>query len=126
MRLHTKLTHEQIHRAMDAAKSSGRVDSEVWFDKIDAFGSRKRDRAFEIKLRWDGVKEKGDGRRWTNSGNRGADSEANGGDGHYAATYDEWGWFIAELFSQDPEAIFGTYDGIKGFEAATQSKFILK
>lgn len=118
MRLHTKLTINDVRNALQTAKEAGKCSVLVSFDKLEIHQSRKREGAFEVKLRWNGMKIKGDGRCWTNSGSAGSG-------GHYAAMYDEWGWFIAELFKADPEAIFGSYDGVDGFNSSTNYQFIL-
>lgn len=125
MRLHTN-THTwlSIHEALAKAKAAGKVADHVHIEQCTEHGSRKRATAFEIKLA-SYTKVKGDKRGWRNTGKRGADS-MNNGEGLYAATYDEWGWFIAELFAVDEEAVFGTYDGAAGFDAATKFKYVLK
>lgn len=121
MRLHSDIhTWSTIREALDRAKAAGHVSPNVHIEESGIHGSRKRKAAIEIKL-GTYVKIKGDGRRYVNTGNRGADAEA----GLYAATYDEWGWFIAELFAADPEATFGNYDGVTDFDSTTRFKFIL-
>lgn len=122
MRLHTDThTWRSIHEALTKAQKAGHVAEHVELWICDEYGSRKKERAFEIRL-GTYVKIKGDKRGWTNTGKRGANSEANG-EGIYAATYDEWGWFIAELFDADPDAIFGTYVRVDGFNTATDHKY---
>ena len=122
MRLHTKLSSFEVREALEAATSKGQVDRMVGFYILERRGSRSRDHAFEVQLEWLGTKEKGDGRRWKNSGNRGAESYDNGS-GTYAATYDEWGWFINELFNRDSELIFGHYKDRETFDSMTRFKF---
>lgn len=124
MRLHTDThTWATINHALVRAQQAGRVAEHVEVMTCDEYGSRKKERAFEIKLGTH-TKIKGDKRSWTNLGNRGANSEANG-EGIYAATYDEWGWFIAELFATEPDLIFGHYNGRHGFDEYTRCKYIL-
>lgn len=119
MRLHSDThTWRSIHDALDLAKASGKVPEHIDFEVCTEHGSRKRSTAFEIKLATY-TKEPGDGRRRPNTGNRGTDTS----DGLWAATYDEWGWFIAELFAVDGDAIFGHYDGVTGFNEATSHKY---
>lgn len=121
MRLHSNiLTESEVRDALDRAKLRGNVDSRIDFSILDSRGSRSHKGAYEVKLEWNGEKVKGDGRRWTNTGSRGADTH-----GNYAATYDEWGWFIAELFYKDEHATFGHYAGMDGFDAATRNKYLL-
>lgn len=123
MRLHSdKLTYMDVHAALDKAKAAGKVDRQVQFEMLETKGSRTRQRGFEVQLGWYGVKVKGDGRRWKNTGNRGADSEYNG-NGCYAATYDEWGWFIKELFTLDPNLVFGHYKDRATFLTMTKHAY---
>lgn len=124
MRLHSNtLRYADIYGALKAAKDAGKVDGLVQFETFEDKGSRSRSRAYEIQLGWYGDKQPGDGRRWKNTGNRGADSEYNGG-GCYAATYDEWGWFIAELYKMDPELIFGHYKTRDTFNSMTKNAYV--
>ncbi len=101
MRLHTNLTSADIY---EAARTAG-----VDLDKAEAHGSRKRDRAFEVKLT-------GNSRRRPNGGNYGA------GDA-YAATWDQWGIFLAVLFARDPALTCWAYDGAEAFGYATNWRF---
>lgn len=118
MKLHTNLSHyTDVTAALRRAKDAGHVDQGVYFEVLEYAGSRSHPGAFEVKLGWYGEKVKGDGRRWTNTGNRGA------GTGNYAATWDEWGWFIAELFRADPGAAFGHYKTEAMFHEMTKNKF---
>lgn len=83
MRIHTdNLTTGDL---MDAAKIA-RVEID-W----TSHGSRSRDHAFEVRLT-------GESRRRPNSGQYGATRDA------YAATWDQWGVFLAELFQRDATA----------------------
>lgn len=121
MKLHSNiLTASDVRDALERAKKRGHVDRLTVFDVLEVKGSRTRKNAFEVHLEWVGDKVKGDGRRWTNSGNRGADTG-----GSYAATYDEWGWFIAELFDKDENAVFGHYKGMDDFNNQTRSAYEL-
>jgi len=113
MRLHSDtLDGMAVRGALESARDAGRISWSVGFMTLDTKGSRSRARGFEIRLE----AEPGDGHRRTNTGTRGA------GD-YYAATWDEWGYFIAELFALDPAAIFGGYDGAADFHAQTKGKF---
>lgn len=126
MKLHSNiLTESDIRDALETAKQRGNIDRSVVFDVLERKGSRKRSHGFEVHLEWLGNKVKGDGRRWTNSGNRGADSYGNGR-GTYAATYDEWGWLIAELFGKDEHMIFGHYEGMDNFDSRTKFAYVIE
>ncbi len=119
MRLHTNtLKENDIYVALNNAKDAGKIDRLVQFETLEDKGSRTRERAFEVQLGWYGEKVKGDGRRWKNTGNNGADS-----DGCYAATYDEWGWFIAELYRLDSALVFGHYKDRATFNTMTKNAY---
>jgi hypothetical protein len=120
MRLHSdKIGYTDVKAALLNAQNAGKVSREVMFETFEPKGSRSRKNAWEIQLGWYGEKVTGDGRRWKNTGNRGADSAYNG-NGCYAATYDEWGWFIAELYRMDSELIFGHYKTREVFDSMTR------
>lgn len=40
-----------------------------------------------------------------------------------AASWDEWGYFLAHLFSVDPDAVCGPYKGISDFDSQTDWRF---
>lgn len=110
--------HSSILSASDfgrALKTAGLDTEGVYIDGITTHGSRKRSRAFELSLRaQDGRDRNGKGRRWPNGGSYGAET----GYGK-AATYDEWGWFIAALYGMDDQAIVGPYEDRDAFLRAT-------
>lgn len=119
MKMHTSLNSNEVIDALHRAKASGNVDRLVDFEVLEEKGSRSRTRGFEIRLAWYGEKVKGDGRRWTNTGHSGSDVG-----GFYAASYDEWGWFIDALFDADPDMIFGHYKNRETFDSMTKHKFV--
>lgn len=87
----------------------------VWLELHGPMGSRKRAARFVVKLSADAGRDCfGTRRRWANSGSWGAQTPRNGyvGDplGEKAATFDEWGVFIAAIFERDPGAIVGQYN----------------
>ena len=102
MRIHTdKLTEQDMRDALNSEKEIGRIAPTVTFKVLDPKGSRSHARAFEVQLEsWD--YEVGDGRRRGNDGAYGAMQEA------WAATYDEWGWFLAALYRVDQDMICGS------------------
>lgn len=119
MRLHTNiLGYSDVYNQLTRSKHAGQVDSFVSFEILEQRGSRTHSHAFEVQLSWDGDKIKGDGRRFKNTGKSGADSV-------YAASYDEWGWFIARLFEMDPTAKFGHYSGADNFHGHTKFAYVL-
>jgi hypothetical protein len=114
MHLHTDVLTASDLRAIlrDTGLSARGVDfdSEAWPCE---HGSRKRARRIDFKL----VASPGYGRRYRNSGTRGAESGLNG----YwaedrAPLYDEWGAFLGEIFHRDPSAVTERYDGAEDFE----------
>jgi hypothetical protein len=118
MRLHSDtLTESDVRDALARAVRRGHVDALVNFSELAERGSRTRKNAFEIRLEWLGDKQKGDGRRYTNGGNSGADTAS------YGAFWGEWGWFISELYSIDPNLIFGHYKTREIFDTVTRYQF---
>lgn len=117
MRLHTSnLTPADVTQALRDMKASGKIDRDVDFETFEHRGSRSRTSAYELQLGWYGEKVPGDGRRYKNAGKSGADNV-------YAATYDEWGWFISRLFQMDPDASFGHYKTEAGFHEYTKGEY---
>lgn len=118
MKLHSDIhTIDTINDALSRAKDNGQVDRMVVFSQLTAAGSRTRKNGFEVRLEWLGNKVKGDGRRYTNGGNTG------GGTGVYGAFWEEWGWFIVELYSVDPDLVFGHYKTENEFHEITRYAF---
>ncbi|AEQ21049.1 hypothetical protein E3_1330 [Rhodococcus phage E3] len=104
MRIHTNLDHGDL---ADAARHAG-----VIIARSSQHGSRSRERAFEVTLSGSGRT----GSRWANSGSYGASSSK-------AATWDEWGIFLAELFRRDPELKTKEYPSLDAFEWVTVNRF---
>jgi hypothetical protein len=92
------------------AESLGREG--VYLELHGPMKSRKRARRFVVKLSADAGRDRwGTKRRWANSGIWGAaTATVREPLGEKAATFDEWGVFIAALFARDPGAIVGRYD----------------
>jgi hypothetical protein len=126
MKLHSdSLTPKDVHDALNTAKEAGLVADDIFFVQYEQAGSHSRSHGYLIQL---GTYDKTSGptktRHYKNSGTSGATS------GYYAelvyaASYDEWGWFIAYLMAKDPEAIFGPYKGTESFNAQTNDAFVL-
>ena len=101
MRIHTSvLTMSDIHEAARVA----RVD----FGRLNEHGSRTRARAFDVTLT-------GESRRRPND--RGSNP------GAYAATWDQWGVFLAVLFDRDPAMVTPYYSDRDDFERKTAYRF---
>jgi hypothetical protein len=106
MRIHSDtLTFAGVFNAMNVAG--------VWATTLELKGSRKRDHAFEVKLSGD------------------SPFRQNGGS-EMAATWDQWGIFLAYLYSRDPDMIAQYYAKSKMpelqsskaiFEYATGNRF---
>lgn len=91
MRLHTnELHHTDIHRAV------GNIPGSCVGAEIMDHGSHTHRRAFEVSLSGWGDRHT----RLKNTGQRGASDE-------FAATWDDWGWFLSYLYDIDPQAIWG-------------------
>lgn len=113
MKLHSNtLTWSDVHDALRTAKDTGNVARHIDFEICEERGSRSRKNGFEIQL-GTYTKIPGDKRRFKNSGAYGASDV-------YAATRDEWGWFIDAVFNLDPAAVFGPYSGRIDFHKATR------
>jgi hypothetical protein len=114
MRIHSDvLIMANFYGATKAAKLS----PDVWVEDFSQHGSRKRSRGYEVRLAAEAGRDyKGTARRPRNSGSYGAE------DGTYqkAATYDEHGKWIAELYKVDPEAIVGPYKNAEDFHSKTR------
>ncbi len=132
MRFHTTLTLPEINATLQRAKNKGRVANDIIFATLDWHGSQTHPRAWEIQLGTHDkyslpagtVDQRGRRqhvRRYKNSGNQGASS------GLWAATWHEWGWFIAEIFAADPRARLGNrewgYQNPADFHAKTGNTF---
>lgn len=103
MKLHTSLARTDVCAALRAVKADGQMAEDVMFMQLDAEGSRTHERGFKVQLgTYDPGSGPGKSRHFKNSGQYGASRV-------WAATYDEWGYFIAEVFRRDPGASFGPY-----------------
>lgn len=118
MRIHADLlTPDAIYAALGRLRDSGRVGG-IFLMRNEEAGSRSRRRSIDVKLS-SYASQLPDGktcRRWANSGRHGASEWR-------AATYDEWGLFIAELFRLDPTARIGQYEGASDFQRQTRGAY---
>ena len=132
MRFHTHLSEHHLHTALQRAKDKGRVAEDVEFMVLEEKTSRTHPRAFEVQL---GVRKNHPYRplpeNHVNQYGRRQKTRrtANGVGGWYAATWHEWGWFIAELFELDPQSRWGSnrsgYFSQDDFDAKTKWQFDL-
>lgn len=127
MRLHTNYEHgalSLLREAREAATERVRGTSHMSeYVRIvqhpTLHGSRSHREAVDFQLYYAGVKLPGDGRRWKNTGARGASD-------YLAATYTEHGWIMAHVYALDPSAVFaGCYANRDDFNRKTRNAFWL-
>ena len=103
MKIHTdKLTREDLYAHLPVG---------VGLDLVPV-GSRKRGQGFVVSLSYLGQGGRGSGRRPKNSGCAGSPRT-------FAASWDEWGIWMAALYEIDPDAIIGTYKDRGDFYGTT-------
>lgn len=108
------LTADDIYAAMWRARVT--LDVPLYLHSIDELPRvRLRARGWQVKLAnsasW----------RTFNPGNGNSRERERG-----AATYDQWGQFLAELFAADPHARangYSIYEGLDGFNAVTGNRY---
>lgn len=126
MKLHTKLYSQALRKAMADTKAAGQMTEDIEFVQFAPEGSRSHDYGYKIQLgTYDQRSGPTNSRHYKNSGSRGARSEYMNGENVWAATYDEWGWFIARIFAADPDARFGEYRGRDDFNRKTKNAYLL-
>lgn len=113
MKLQTSLTEDQVRDCLVRAKADDMPD-DIEFDIFGTVGSRSRPHAFEVHLATARQDTRADGAK------RKTSSMAGGGGLRYAATYDEWGYFLAEFFAADPDAKAGPYKDQDDFNTRTR------
>lgn len=94
MIIHTNLTSEEFGELVATPK----LNADVFYDRWTESRSRTHDRKFDLILR--GNTRLSRSGVWRKRPNFGA--------GGWAATFDEWGWFLAALFDADPTARCGS------------------
>jgi hypothetical protein len=115
MRIHTStLKPDLIGLALNG--NAGRKAKDVSIHILSTHGSRgKWARGYEVALRGHGARHT----KRPNTGITGSNSD------EYAATYDDWGWFLAALFVFDPDARCGPYKNADDFARQTKGKYTL-
>lgn len=104
MRIHSDtLTDADLYRAAEEAR--------VTLVDMTRKGSRQRDHAFNVVLR-------GESNRAPNFGNG-----SPMGHGKRAATWDQWGVFLAALFDLDPDMLTPYYRNAEDFHYQTSHRF---
>lgn len=118
MRIHTDtLTYRDFFQAQETVKVQ--TGAPVFFhgeESLPRYGSRSRRQAFVVKLASDGTLT----RRRVNYGTA---RHSDRFDRPYSATWDQWGWFLAHLFTVDPNAVAGPYNGAADFHEQTYGDY---
>jgi hypothetical protein len=93
------------------------TDLDMWGVRVEwtAAGSRSRHHAFNVSL----VAEPGRDRNGKKRRNSGTAQFA----GQKGATYDEWGYWLAELFERDPDMTATYYKSRDDFHAQTKNRY---
>jgi hypothetical protein len=117
MRIHSD--HLVRRDLAEALSESGLGAEGVVLWDVSAHRSRSRHHAFEVALRApEGRDRFGTKRRNPATGTYGSPQNA-----LKAATYDEWGLWIAVLFERDPDAVIGPYNSRRHFETFHSLKY---
>lgn len=107
MKIHLNLPE---HKAIDALNDARRA-ADVVFERVTLHGSRTHERAVDVIL-------SGDSPHAINSGRSGS-----WGDAPRAASWDQWGIFLAVIFEADPTAKAGRYANAEDFHHKTAWRF---
>lgn len=95
------ITEDEAYAALKAERDAGRIDRSVSFKLIRQLTPRGGGVATEVQFEaW----ERNRGRRLGNSGAYGAMNW----EGAYAATYDEWGFFLQHLYDIHADMVCGS------------------
>lgn len=113
MKLQTRLTEAEIRQALALAQEAGDVADHIEFDQFSPAGSRTRQHGWDVHLGTRRRDSRVDGKLRPVAAYYGVHGQLK------AATYDEWGHFLAELFGMDEDAIAGPYKGREDFHAKT-------
>lgn len=103
MRIHTSATEADVRAAAMVARAT--------IARLSQHGSRSREHAFEVILG-------GESSRARNGGRYGAET------GGKAATWDQWGVFLAALYRTDPQLICWAYSSAHEFHVRTAERFL--
>src|SRR4030095_9795008 len=110
MKLHSdKIRTQDIREALEMARRKGLIVGDTELLVLEEQKSRKRENGWEIRL----------GSRYAD----GVHKRRNMNNTAYAATWEEWGWFIVELFELDIDLEFGGYKDYNDFHSQTRYNF---
>lgn len=119
MRIHSdKLTPEILRDCLANDPRFDNTGAAIW--RLNSHRSTKRKFAFEVRIGADAGKDRNGKTRRPSMG--GGYHNPMGYAENYtekALTYNEWGYWIANVFEFDPDAIIGPYDGVDDFVATT-------
>ena len=121
MRIHTDApdTAALCLVALTDAKAAGKISPDVEFDQLKRSNSRSHRSAADVHLvSYTGGKGTEHNHR-PNSGTYGAD----GREDVWAATYDEWGWFLSYVYAADATAKTSADKTVEAFDARTEGKY---
>jgi hypothetical protein len=131
MRLHTKLSRKDITEALNQASYKRHISWTVVFDPMEEHKSTTHPRAFEIQLgsEFGGnlpdyyVNRYGKRQKARRTRNISVSTAYK-----FSATWEEWGWFIAEIYKRDINARWGgvkrpIYSSYGDFHSKTGFKF---
>lgn len=107
MRLHTRLTPVELYSVFGAHSAA-----DVHLEHT-RHGSRSHDHAFEVSLT-------GYGARHTRAKNTGTSASSR----ERAATWSDWGRFLAGVFERDPSAKCAYYANAEDYHAKTHGLFV--
>ena len=116
MKLHTNIGILKLDSILHRLKQEGTIAPGVDLLLLNAGKSRTHTLRYDLSL---GLRVKDATHR------RARNLMGTGDDGYrYAATYDDWGWFISGVFDADPKARFaGAYNGREDFDTRTWQAF---
>ena len=116
MKLHTKLGILKLDDILHRLGQAGTIAPGVDLIILGSASSRSHDRRIDLSL---GLINK-DATHHRARNLMGTDDNGY----RYAATYDDWGWFISGVFDADPTAKFiGAYNGRADFDMRTWQAF---
>jgi hypothetical protein len=116
MRIHSDiLDRADLFEARAYAASKG--EGQIYWNTLSSHGSKSRNHAFNVKLEGDGTVGKRRVNYGTASGERWSDRP-------FAATWNQWGWFLGYLFAIDPDMTCTYYSSADDFHAKTRFQFV--
>lgn len=120
MKIHTNtVLYLDVLQAVNSASPG------TFLDHCDLKGSRTHKHAFDVALESDGTPDK-KGKARRRKRNMGTSRYADRFNSGFAASYDDWGWFLAALFAKDPDIVAGPYKGAEDFHRQTNNDYLVE